>query len=395
MKGSMFLRLLVGLPFLAALALPPSAPACPFCTMQGQTLTGETEQASLVLYGTLKNPKQSGDDAFPEGSTDLEIETIIKPHDILNGRKTVTLNRYLDLQARGTYKFLVFCDVYKGKIDAYRGIPVKVNSDMPRYLKGAAELKNAATDKRLRFFFDFLDNGDIEISNDAYKEFGNADYKDFKAMATGLPVDRVVGWLNNPATPQFRLGLYASMLGHSGKKEHAPILRELLEDPDKRVSSGIDGILAGYVLLQPKDGWDYLRKILGDSKKEFMLRYNGLRAVRFFWEFRSDVIPTKDMAEAAALLLSQKDIADLAVEDLRKWKYWDLTDQVLALQNQEAFKLPIVRRAVLRYCLRCPKPEAVAYVTAIRTKDAKGVEEAEELLRLEEAPPPPPANTKK
>ena len=31
--------------------------ACPFCTMQGQTLTGDVNAANLVLFGTLKNAK--------------------------------------------------------------------------------------------------------------------------------------------------------------------------------------------------------------------------------------------------------------------------------------------------------------------------------------------------
>ncbi|MBJ7432486.1 MAG: hypothetical protein JHC56_14215, partial [Gemmataceae bacterium] len=31
--------------------------SCPFCTMQGQTLVGEVNQASMVLFGTLKNAK--------------------------------------------------------------------------------------------------------------------------------------------------------------------------------------------------------------------------------------------------------------------------------------------------------------------------------------------------
>jgi hypothetical protein len=93
----------------------------------------------------------------------------------------------------------------------------------------------------LRFFFDFLDNPDLEISNDAYKEFGNADYKDFKAMAKELPSDRVIKWLKNPETPSFRMGLYASMLGHCGRSEHTAVLLSLLDDPDQRATSGVDG----------------------------------------------------------------------------------------------------------------------------------------------------------
>ena len=46
---------LAGVALLAALAAPVLA--CPFCGMQGQTLTGEVNEATLVIFGTLTNPK--------------------------------------------------------------------------------------------------------------------------------------------------------------------------------------------------------------------------------------------------------------------------------------------------------------------------------------------------
>ena len=46
-------RCLAVLPLFLFLALSPSpAHTCPFCGMQGQTLTQEVDQAVLVLYAT-------------------------------------------------------------------------------------------------------------------------------------------------------------------------------------------------------------------------------------------------------------------------------------------------------------------------------------------------------
>src|SRR5262249_52268404 len=153
---------------------------------------------------------------------------------------------------------------------------------------------------RLRFFFKFLDSKDVEVSNDAYKEFAYANYQDYQAMAKELPAEKIAKWLADPDTPTFRFGLYASMLGHCGNAKHAAALRQMLDDP-KRLVSGVDGILAGYIMLQPKEGWAYLRDLLKDESKEFMLRYAALRAARFFWEFRPDIIDKKAAVEAAAL----------------------------------------------------------------------------------------------
>jgi len=382
------------LPFLLVGALclafsGPPAPACPFCTMSGQTLTDDVNQASMVLYGTLTNAKIDPSGDFGSGTTDLVIHSVVKKHEILGDKKVITLPRYVPSDKDSKAKFLIFCDVFKGKVDPYKGVPVK-SDDIVKYLAGAIDLKGKDMPTRLKFFFNWLDNPDIEISNDAYKEFGNSDYKDFRAITKDLPAERIVKWLDDPNTPAFRYGLYASMLGHCGDKKHAPVLKKMLDDPQKRVSSGVDGILAAYTLLEPKEGWQNLRGVLGDPKKEFMLRYAGLRSIRFFMESRPDVIDKKELVDAACLLLDQSDIADLAIEDLRKWKQTDQVDRVLALYDKPSHNIPIVKRSIVRYALSVPEnAKAASFVAALRAKDAEYVKDIEELLKLESTPTPP------
>jgi hypothetical protein len=383
-KRQWFHALLTGLAVIVAIQVSSQAvPGCPFCTMSGQTLTDDVSQASMVLYGTLTNAKIGADGDFSSGTTDLKIEAIVKSNDILTDKNKLVLPRYVPTDKDSKAKFLIFCDVFKGKIDPYKGVPVK-SDDIVKYLKGALEVKGKDVGPRLRFFFDWLDNPDIEISNDAYKEFGNVSYADYSTMAKSLPADRIAKWLDDPNTPSFRFGLYASMLGHAGTAKNAEQLRKMLDDPQKRVSTGVDGILAGYALLAPKEGWGYISGILGDPKKEFMLRYAGLRSVRFFWESRPDVFEKKVLRDGVLQLLNQSDIADLAIEDLRKWKQTDLLDQVIALNDKQSHNIPIVRRSILRFALSCPdNAKATAFVQAMRTKDPEYVKDVEELLRLE------------
>src|SRR5262249_46161658 len=156
--------------------------------------------------------------------TDLVLDTVIKGQDLVAGRKVVTLTRFVPLDPDKTTHFLVFCDVYKNKVDPYRGFRVKAGSDVARYLQGAVQVKDKDVATRLRYFFTYLDNPDPEVSDDAYKEFGNADYKDYREMASGLPPDKLAAWLADPNTQAYRRGLYASMLGHCGKEEHARVL---------------------------------------------------------------------------------------------------------------------------------------------------------------------------
>ncbi len=368
-----------------SVALAASSAECPFCSMQGQTLVGDIGQANMVLYGTLTNAQLNGN-GQENGTTDLVIEAVIKKHEILGDQKKVTLPRYLPPPEKGKVKFLVFCDVFKGNIDFYRGVPVAADCNMAKYLQGALACKDKPIGDRLRFYFDYLDDKEPEISNDAYKEFGNADYKDYRDMAKHLPAAKIVKWLEDPETPAFRYGLYASMLGHCGTAKDGQVLRKMLDDPAKRAGSGVDGILAGYFMLEPKQGMELLEGIMHDTQADFMYRYAALRAARFIWDAKSDAEPRKKLSGSVEQLLAQPDIADLAIEDLRKWSQWDAADRVFKLKGLKSHDVPIIKRSILRFALSCPGPKAAAIVAEWRKADPETVKDMEELIKLETGP---------
>ncbi len=369
-----------------ALTLSPAVvAACPFCSMQGQTLTMETNQASLVIFGTLSNAKPSFDD-LDAGTTDMAIEEVVRPHDFIKGKKTVTIPRYIPVQPGSNVKFLIFCDIFKERLDPYRGIPVK-DKEIVNYLKGAFAVKDKDVADKLAFFFNYLDHADTEISTDAYKEFANADAKDVTRMLEKTDKVKVtaklVGWLRDEKTPSYRYGLYGYLLGTVGGEQQAPVLQELLSDPQRGLVSGIDGVLAGYILLRPKEGWAYLRSVMGDESKDFTRRYAALRAVRFFWDTRPDVIQEKELVSATQLLLNSE-LADLAIDELRKRKQWQLADEILALWDKH--NVPIIRRAIIRFALSCPpgNKKVEAFLKEQRQKDPERVKDVEELLKLEQ-----------
>lgn len=397
----------------AVVAIGSSAEACPFCASGGQTLSGEVASADFILLGTVTNSKRDPED-FSKGSTDITIETVVKPNDYLRGKKVLTIPRFLQVRGKADdNKYLVFCSLYNrpgdvpasavasgvvfanpefAQVDAYRGESVKPDSQLAQYLKGALEVRGKDVAARLRYFFDYLDSPEIAISSDAMMEFGNADYKDVRALAEKLPADKIFGWLKDPNTPPSRYGLYGLIAGHCGKKEDAKVIRTLLDD-SKLYSSGLDGVIAGYVLLDPKAGWDYILSVVSDSKKEFPVRYAALKVLRFFWEYRPDVIPNEKVLEAMKSLASQSDMADLPIEDLRKWGRWELADFILNFADKPGHnKLPIVRRAILRFALSAP-PEnkaAAAHVEKVRKEDPERVKFVEQMLKDEQPKPTPP-----
>ena len=87
-------------------------------------------------------------------------------------------------------------------------------------------------------------------------------------------------------------------------------------------------------------------------------------------------------------------MADFAIEDLRRWQRWEMTDQVLDVFNQKSHQIPVVKRAVLRFALASPAASAAKFVQAQRQRDADWVKDTEEILKLEEPTPSTSAQSK-
>ena len=382
---------------IALLLLPAAAVACPFCPSAGQTLLGEVNQAHLIVFGTLTNAQRDPNE-FGKGTTDMEIEVIVKDHQFLKGKKKITLPRYVP-DTKDKSKYLVFCEIYKGELDPYRGEAVPTDSKIAEYLKGAIDLKDKDMPARLHYFFKHFDAADWAIAADAFQEFSNAEYKDVRAAGAKMNPDQVLKMLKDPNTSIARYGLLGLLLGHCGKGEtHGKALKEFIDDPKVKQATGLDGLLAGYVLLDPKDGLAYVAGLIKDTKEDFLVRYAALRNMRFFWEYRDDVLKKAAIVDAIKPLLDQPDIVDLAVEDLRKWQQWDQTAKLVQLFDKPSHDVSIIQRSIIKFALSAPADNKVAaeFLARMRAdeKQAERVRDLEQLLELEKPRPVEPKDKK-
>jgi hypothetical protein len=389
---------------LALAQAPAQANTCPFCIDNlGPTLAGDFNQASIVIVGTVTDARRVGKDRNLEGgTTTFRIDQRLKDHPLLNKLAnkdgTITLPCYLP-QAKA--RFLIFCDVYKNNIDPYRGVELVDRSEAVDYLLKAVALKDQPIGKRLRHCFDYLNSADTDVSMDAYREFAKAEYHEYRDMAKTLPPDVIAGWLQDPKTPGYRYGLYASLLSLCGDgKKHGDLLRAMIDDPKKRQSSGIDGLMAGLLILQPKEGWKYLETTLGNEQEEFLMRYSCLSAMRFFWGTRPDVYSKEQLIKGMTLALRHSDMADFAVEDLRKWRRWELTPTVIGLFDKDSHNLPVIKRSILRFALQAGKQGKIdianKFVAEQRRLNEEWVKDTESLLEVnQEATPPEVVPAKK
>jgi hypothetical protein len=276
--------------------------------------------------------------------------------------------------------------VYQGKIDPYRGSPVKGTAVLD-YVKGALGLSDADRVASLEYFFRYLDSADADVSTDSFIEFAKANDREVGVTAPRLEPEKLRRLLTDPQTPPERLGLFAYLLGACGQPADAALLASFVNQPTDRTRPTLGGQLAGYIRLRPKEGWELAEGILADPQRPFPDRLAVIGTLRFYHgshpeETRPQVL------RALAVVVQQGDLADLAVEDLRRWHWWDLTKPVLAQYGKKSHDAPLVKHALIRYALTCPDPEAKKFIADRRAQDRDTVELIEEGLKDEKPPGP-------
>lgn len=369
----------------------PPALACSICgggLQSGQSFRENAAKADLVLLGTLSNPqlKPNADLIDASGTTDLIVEKVFKPAGMTAERKVVVLPRYVPVDAKNPTKFMVFCAVYKDKagqtrIDPYQGFAVP-SAAIPEYLQGILALDPRDRMGALLYYFRHLDHADPLIADDAFLEFFKASDQEIGQLAGKLPADKLRRWLQDSKMPVVRVGLYAFLLAACGDDRDASLLRALLDGPAERARAALEGILAGYIQLRPREGWQLAQAMLGDRERPFLERMAVVRMLRFYHAWKPEETRVQVLS-CQRVALDQGDLADLAIEDLRRWQDWDLTTEVLAQFGKKSHDAPIMRRAILRYALSCPTPEARGFATTVRQADPELVKDVEMSLQFE------------
>lgn len=365
-------------PALLVLAATGHALACSFCgpnLTAKNTLREEFAQAKAVVAGTLRNPKANP--AGVGGTTEFHFASTLKTAGIVEKRKDILLNQYFPVVGDTPPDYLLFLDERNGQPELTGGVPS--SKAVVAYLSAAAKLDAKDAAKRLPFYFAHLDSADPTVSGDAFLEFAKASDADVVRAKASLDAKKLQRWLADPKTPAERIGVYAMMLGLCGEKADAAVFAGMLKRTDAAARANVGGILAGYCLLDPKGGWGEVRATFA-AVGSFEERYAALTAAKYLQATR----PKEHRADVLALYrdrLADKDFVDMAIEDLRRWGWWDLTADVLAVYANDLGKPPIVRKAVVRYALSCPDEAARAFVAKVRQADPKLVERVEESLK--------------
>ncbi len=365
-------------------SLANNAAACTFCVgvRDAQPLRQHLARAAVVVHGTLQNPRY--DPATFAGTTELHVRQVLKTDSPPAPSQVVVLPRYLPAENGVTADVIVF---------ATRGAALEPLHSVPAtpavldYVKGLASLADNDTPARLAYFFRHLASPDATVAADAFLEFARTPDSDILRSTDRFDAATLRRLIADPLTPAERLGVYAFVLGACGGPADAEFLDGMLNPRPlpERTATALGGTLAGLTLLSPRAGWDRTRSYLADAKRPFSERLSALGTVRFFQQTRA-AESKAEILRCHAALLDHGDLADQAVEDLRRWGWWELTADVFAQHGKPTHGAPIVKRAIVRYALTCPTDEAKRFTAALRAADPKLVAAVEETLSLYDVP---------
>ncbi|HEX3151264.1 MAG TPA: hypothetical protein VHR66_24515 [Gemmataceae bacterium] len=365
---------------LSMLAFASCASALGPCFSREQpTLREEAANAKVIVYGTIANAKRIGDG----GTTDLIVSRVLKSDPAAAGKKVIQIDRYIEIPTDpdNPRTYLVYGDVEEGQVDFYRG--EAVGPAVADYLaKSLATNINKDHVSLLKHCAKHFEHEEPIVAGDAVAEFQRAADADVRTACRAIDPDRLRRFLHDKDISHSRLGLYAMLLAHDGNRSDAVLIRDWL-DKLADGSSSLEFLFTAYTLLDPVAGWAYTCNLIQNPKTEFMVRYSGLRAARYFQNTRPDVLSVDDRVKALRISLRHADMADLAIDDLRRWQHWKLTNEVLSITEQKGFDLAIIRRAQVKYAIQCPDEKAVQFVATMCATDPVGLREIRELLDAE------------
>lgn len=341
-------RLTLVLSFVLVAATVPVA-ACPLCEGTGITLA---EQISIsdatVLVKWLGGKPAKPSDA---GSTEFEVVDVFHQQAAAKLQKGQKLNLIGYRPSKVGDLFLLIGNIGVGTIEW--GGPLEISQAAYDYLKNAPK---ADSSKRLSYYLKHLENADTMIGDDAYREFANAPYQDVVALRQEFPREKLRTWLTSRSTSPGRIGLFGLMLGLCGTEDDIKLLERKILEPTDELRLGIDGVMGGYLLLAGEKGLATLEtKKLADKKAPFSETYSAMQAIRFMWQYGDNKFDHDRLRQSMRILLDRPELADLVIADLARMKDWSVQDKLMVLFDDEAYSIPSLKRAIVRYTLAAAK----------------------------------------
>jgi hypothetical protein len=326
-------------------------------------MTDEIRDSDGVVYGSLERVSAE--------SAKLTVEKVIRtPTSSMPKEIPVTLA----VNARGI-KRVVFLSQREDRWVVNR--LDSISAEGADYLAQIWLKRQQPAAERLAFFFLRLDSTDARVAADAYAEFAKASYRSTRQASKYYDAAKIRRWINDPRAAPERVGLYGLLLGLLGRKEDAVFLASAVDAPTGVQINGLDGLLAGVYLIDPRQGRARITRFLVSKESSSLQRSSALSTLRFVL---AEVPPTnlEPWLREIEPALDDPEIAGPLVDEYRKAKVWDAGPRILPLL--EKLRDP---SSVIRFALSTPMSEGAALVAQIEAESPSLVADARQTLAFE------------
>ena len=365
--------LIASIALLGLLATSTEMLACPFCNAVSQTLRQEMAAMDAVVIGSCLQDETQRD--AETGKVRMKVERVLKGGDLVKAGDEIDAIYYGDVEV-GRRFMLSGVDPPQMQ---WSCLPVTKRAES--YIGMVTELPDNDLD-RLRFYYQHLQDEEAMLARDAYDEFAVAPYAAVKQLAPEMDHGQLVQWIRDPEMPTDRRRLYLTMLGVCGDEKDLPMLEEMLRSTTKSSRGGLDALIACYLTLGGEEALPLIDELfLANMKAPYADTYQAIMAIRFHGT-EGDVIPRSALVESLHHVLDRKDLADLVIPDLARWKDWSQIDRLVELFINADADNNWVRVPVVNYLRACPLDEAKDALKKLEKVDPESVRRANTFFSI-------------
>lgn len=382
-----------GIGYLIAM-LTAAAFACPFCGPTPPTLAERLAEADVGVFAEWRKLVEPTD-AMSDPQTKFRIVEVLRATDKPPEKGSVVS---VPIHWDGQPGDLVLLLGRRTDGITEWNQPIEISEVSAAYVRQSPSPEKPQSE-RLPFFLRFLESMDPLLANDAFAEFSRAKYEDVVTIKDRLPREKLRKWLDDPMTAPNRYGFYGLLLGLCGKPDDAEYLagRVFPATPEDKFVFGLDGMMAGYVLLAGEPGFQRLiTKKLADPMTPDGDVFAVINLARFLWQFAPDRVPREKVAASLRPLVEQPKFAEVVIVDLARWKDWTVLPAVIKRYGQDPFETDTAKLKVIQFALVCVKhggsdpavKTAQQFLDRLQAENADLVQQARRALSLPTAPSP-------
>lgn len=408
------------------LLLPSFGTACPFCTVESQTLSEEIEASDVAVIAYLVKPAivdKEGPDALGEygvvdpdtGRALFRVARVEKGEELLEGIDTFEAVYFGDSDFEKPFFIRAIANEDKS---LEWNIPLPLTKLGMQYIDDLKELP-AEGPERLAYFLNYLQHEDPLLSQDAYDEFARSPYEAVIALEDKMDKDKLWNWIDSRDVSPSRRSLYFTMLGVCGDQSDAdrleqmmlsdsrvlksaaeaasamsvalggpigiPVVPEMVAMEERRRQLGFSALVGCYLKLRGIEGMDVVDEyFLANPDADYTQVFATCLALRVLGE-ETDIVPMPRLRSSMRLVLDKPEFAEQAITDLARWEDWTVLDRLVEMY-ETAPPRTFVKEPIIAYLDRASQQdgetgeEAKTALAKLEEQDPETVKRARSLL---------------